>query len=270
MQSLQPEPILQSRLMDPPWALRGGMRLPGTGPIAGDDWIRRDQAFAGQMALRDRLIDARLNEVHALRAEALAPARELLAMVLDILRGDAGYRVGADEVTRPDGVVVRLDTDAPLLTLGRLVQEDFCLLQHRGDEHVMTGAILCFPASWSLAEKMDRPLTGIHRPVDSYDGNIARRVQRMFDAIRPGMSIMRANCLLYSDFHLFQPRSEMDRRVKPSGAPPFVRTERQCLLRLPASGAVVFTIHTTVARVADLSEGDRADLKNYLYTHTDA
>ncbi|MGR3344574.1 MAG: hypothetical protein ACU0DI_15375 [Paracoccaceae bacterium] len=69
--SLQPDPILQSRLTDPPWALRSDTKLPGTGPVEADGWIRADDAFAGQMALRDRLIAERQEAVHSLRPAAL-------------------------------------------------------------------------------------------------------------------------------------------------------------------------------------------------------
>ena len=83
-------------------------------------------------------------------------------------RSDAG-------ITCPDGHVQPLDFDDPLRTLGQIVQEDICLLQKRGDEHVLTGAVLCFPASWRLADKAGRPLIGIHDTVPEYDSDIARR-----------------------------------------------------------------------------------------------
>lgn len=262
--ALQPGPILQSQLMDPPWALKGGARLPGTGPVDADDWLRTDDAFAAQMALRDRLIAERTDAVHALRTQAIPAAQEILRMALEILRTRPGYQVGESAVCRPDGVEVAINTDAPLLTLGQLVQEDICLLQARGDEHVMTGAILCFPASWSLDEKIGRPLSGIHQPVAEYSGDIARRVQRLFNAIRPGTPIMRANCLAYADASLFQPRREGQRRERPAPAAPFLRTERQCLLKLPQTGAVVFTIHTTVVARATLTASDRALAASWL------
>ncbi|MCG6904351.1 MAG: DUF3445 domain-containing protein [Rhodobacter sp.] len=264
MNDLQAGPILQSRLIDPPWALRNGARLPGTGPIGPDDWLRRDDAFDGQMALRDRLIADATDRVHRLRDRARPAAQEILQMALDILRHRPGYETGDTHVTRPDGLGVRIDRDAPLLTLGRLVQEDIVLLQPDGGEHAMTGAVLCFPASWTLDEKIDRPLTGIHEPVDSYSDDIARRVQRLFDAIRPGHPIVRANCLLYDDAALFQPRREAEPRVRPLGESRFVRSERQCLLRLPETGAVAFTIHTTVVALADLPAADRAALAAHL------
>jgi hypothetical protein len=56
-------------------------------------------------------------------------------------------------------------------------------MERRGDEHVLTAAVLCFPASWHLADKIGRPLTTIHVPVKVYDETLARRVQRLFDGV---------------------------------------------------------------------------------------
>jgi len=83
----------------------------------------------------------------------------------------------------------------PLIVAGRLVQEDLVVLERPegGDEHVLTGAILCFPSNWTLAEKFGKGLARIHLPIESYDASIARRVQRMFDLIRPEAPVMRAN-----------------------------------------------------------------------------
>ena len=40
-----------------------------------------------------------------------------------------------------------------------------------------------------------------------------------------------------------------------AGEAPFLRSERQCILRLPQSGAVVFSIHTYVLARADVASG---------------
>lgn len=244
-------PVLQRHLPQMPWMQPATARLPGIQPVAPGDWLRLDEAFAGQMAERDRLIRDCPQVVHALLPEAEAPAQELLDLVLAELPQLGGYAIGPHEVIRPDGVAVPLDRSAPLLTLGRLVQEDFALHTRQGAEHALTGAILCFPASWTLAEKLGRPLTGIHAPVAVYDAGVAARVQRLFDAIRPGQPLWRANALLYQDPALHQPRRENERRPKPAERN-YLRSERQCLVRLPQTGAVVFSIHTTVVHVDDV------------------
>lgn len=255
--------ILQASLPFAPWADPRTRRLPGILPLEPGDWLRADDAFAGQMAERDRLIAARPEVVHALSDRARPAAAELLDTVLEDLRGKPGYTVAAETVTRPDDVTVRLDRAEPLLTLGRLVQEDFCLLERAEgeDEHILTGAILCFPASWTLAEKFLRPLIGIHIPVAVYDADIARRVQRLFDAIRPGQGLWRANALLYNDAELHHPRTEAAPRVRPQGVAPYIRSERQSLTRLPRTNAVVFAIHTWVLRRENLTPAQEQALQ---------
>ncbi len=252
-------PILQERLPYAPWMEGRTWRLPGIVPAEPEGWLLRDEAFAAQMAERDRLIAGRPALVHDLLEAGRGAAEELCALVLARLRADAGYRVGADAVLRPDGVEVALDAGAPLLTLGRLVQEDLCLMQPRGDEHVLTGAVLCFPASWTLAQKIGKPLTGIHVPVPHYDEGMARRVQRLFDAIRVGQPLMRFNALIYDDPTLHQPRREGEARPRPVEKI-YLRSERQVLMRLPQTGAVLFSIHTYVVRIASLTVAEREGL----------
>ena len=245
--------VLQSHLPNSLWSDPAQARLPGIQPLDWGDWLVVDDAFQGQMALRDQLISRRREKVLMLDPTAQDAAVELLEHVLKALLTSPDYVVSATKVTRPDGVTVQIDYSDPLATAGRLVQEDLCLLQKHGDEHVLSGAVLCFPAGWTLAEKFMRPLTRIHDPVPSYDGNIARRVQRMFDAIRVQQPLWRANILFYEDPTLFAPHFEHAPRPTTVNDAPYVRSERQSLLRLASSQAVVFSIHTYVVRWSDLS-----------------
>ncbi|MCV6593018.1 MAG: DUF3445 domain-containing protein, partial [Silicimonas sp.] len=146
------------------------------------------------------------------------------------------------------GTEVTINPDDPLHTLGHLICEDLCLLQKRGERHALTGAVLCFPAGWTLAEKIDRPLDTLHGPVAAYDDNIARRVQRLLDGVRIGHPIWRANLLPYADPALYQPRREADKSRPHAPVEPYERSERQVLWRLPKTGAVVFVIHTSVTQ----------------------
>ena len=229
--------IFQTHL---PPEMQGDPRLPGIGPCGPEDWLRVDETYAGQLAYRAHLIATAPETVIWCAPDARPAAREMLEEALAILPS-LGFAVDAANVTCPDGRVVRTDFERPLYTLGHLLQEDICILQKQGDEHVLTAAVLCFPASWSLAEKVGRPLTAIHTPVAEYDGNIANRVQRLFDGVQVGRPLWRFNKLMYVDSDLHQP----SHRMRPN-APVFLRSERQCILRLPKSEAVVFTIHTWV------------------------
>jgi dimethylamine monooxygenase subunit A len=255
-------PILQSHLPFAPWMDPRTSRLPGVLPLIDEDWTWVDDAFAGQMAERDRLIASNPTAVNALQDRGRPAANELYQMILERLRHRQGYELTPQSVRRPDGVEVMLDPDRPLLTLGRLVQEDLCLMEQDDAEHVLTGAILCFPAGWTLTQKLDRPLTHVHAPVASYDADIARRVQRMFDAIRTEQPLWRANSLIYDDPTLYQPRLEGVPRPKPVHNA-YARSERQCFVRLPKTRAVVFAIHTYVVRMADLAPDVAQGLRDF-------
>ncbi len=234
-------------------------RLPGIAPLAEADWLMVDEAYAAQMAERARLLAERRREVLAVTPEGEAAAKELLAFVLGWLVAHApGYRVGEGEVERPDGVIVALDRGDPMGTLGHLVQEDLCLMEKRGPEHHLTAAVVCFPASWRLADKIGRPLTGIHVPVPEYDDGIARRVQRLFDGVQVGRPLWRFNALRYAEPDLFQPHARSAPRAQEARSLPYLRSERQCVVRLPDTRACVFSIHTFMVKAAQGLSGASA------------
>jgi hypothetical protein len=237
-------PILQTRLNYDPTKPQA---LPGIAPMDPADWIMVDDAYPGQMAARRHLLATQRDTVLALDPRARPAALELLDAVLVDLAARADHMVTQHHVQRPDGVSITLDRDDPMATLGHLVQQDLCLMEKHGAEHVLTAAVLCFPASWTLDEKFMRPLTAIHVPVDSYDDSMARRVQRLFDGVQVGRPLWRFNALWYADPTLHQPRREADRRPERGAEDArYLRTERQSLVRLPQTGAVVFGIHTSV------------------------
>ena len=255
--------VLQKRLPEAPWMDAARWRLPGTVPIDPSLWLMQDDAFAGQMAERDRLIRDWRDAIVTCLDAASDAAQECLDLVLDTLRGTRGYKVEESVVQRPDGIVIPVDRTQPMETTGRLIQEDICILQDNDQgEHVLTGACLCFPASWTLSEKIGRPLTRIHAPVAEYSEDVSRRVQRLFNAIRPEVALMRANALLYARPDLHQPRLEGDTNLVET-APherPYLRSERQVLRRLPDTGAVVFSIHTFVVPLSALTTEQRDSL----------
>jgi len=242
-------------------------QLPGIAPMDMADWLHRDEAYAEQMAYRDRLITDERDVVFAAAPEVAGPSGELLDMVKDHLSSAPDHDVG-EALTRPDGARVPLTGDHPLALLARMTQEDWCILwkPENEDEHVLIGAALLFPSRWSLAEKMGKPLIVIHSRVPQYDDSLAPRVQRFFDAIQPGRALVRANWLVHTTPELHQPLTEAakakrDREPKDQH---YLRVERQTLIRLPHSRAIVFGIKTVVTATKDLADDQRAGLLNAL------
>lgn len=254
--------ICQSRLPVRPWSDPRLNRLPGLVPLGDDPWPVVDEAYAAQMAYRAELL-AREGDRVLRQSDGARPALdELYGMVLARLAAREDFRIGDTTATCPDGRQVALDPSRPLETLNALVQEDLCVMEkpEGADEHVLTAALLCFPANWTLAEKFMRPLVRIHKPVASYDADIARRVQRLFDGVQAGRPVWRANALVHDDADLFQPKPEGAPRAEGKGGEKWLRSERQTLIRLPETRAVLFSIHTYVLPFSRLDPADRAIL----------
>lgn len=234
----QGAPILQSHLPFTPWSDPALARMPGMKPVEEGAWIVADDARAAQLTERRRLLAEKRDEVCRILPCAVPAFAELLEVVLLELR----------PAVVPSGEV-------PDILCG-LVQEDLLILQSEGGAHVLTGGLLCFPASWTLAEKVGHPLARIHAPVADYDARLAGQVERLFDRVPVGRAMWRANALGYASADLHQPRTEAAPKV--SGPNRFLRCERQTVVRLPRSRAIVFAVHTYVVTPDALTPEQRA------------
>ena len=185
------------------------------------------------LAARNAAFDAHPDAVQLTDA-AEAPGQELAAML---------------------GVNGRLEGAA------RSAWEDMCLLTRRDGEDIyrLVGAAVAFPTDWHPADKLGLPLVAMHAPIDGYAEQLATGVDRFMAKLRPGRIFGRCNWFVApTGAHRWiarEPASEAFAHVTPenAGETLFVRCERQALRRLPASGAIVFTIGIHVAPLGQLS-----------------
>tara|TARA_R110002073_G_scaffold70845_1_gene174581 strand:+ start:1052 stop:1900 length:849 start_codon:yes stop_codon:yes gene_type:complete len=233
-------------------------------PLDPAEWIAPDDSLPAQLAEKERLIGERLPEVFAALPGSETAQAELLALLLNHLathfpdlyrRHGEAMQIGTDRR-------VALDTgEPPLLTAGRLVQEDLCLMQSpaEAEPYVLTAASLCFPSRWRLVDKIGRPLAAIHAPVPLYADRMARQVDRFFQHLKVEKPVWRINWSLLDDDALFQPtghgRTAADPRFSPEtiGDNVWFRSERQTLVRLPQTRAVVFGIRIYQATLAQVT-----------------
>jgi dimethylamine monooxygenase subunit A len=241
-----------------PWRLAMALR-----PLDPADWLRPDDEIERDLAEKDRLIAERLDEVFAETSGSETACAELLASLLNHLPMHHPDRYRRDGHTMRVGLhrVIPLDSaESPLLTAGRLVQEDFCILQTvpEGSYH-LTAATLCFPTRWRLHDKLGRPLAAIHDPVPAYADKLAKPVDRFFQHLKPGKPVWRINWSLLDDPALFQPtghgRTLADLSITSEniGEKVTFRSERQTLVRLPETGAIVFGIRNYRAPLRDIA-----------------
>jgi dimethylamine monooxygenase subunit A len=255
-----PNAICQTTLPVAPWMDALAARLPGLQPVAAGDWLRVDDAYAAQMAYRDRLLEERRDEVVMRAAGPVEAEAVLLEQVIAAVLALPGFARVEGGIRRPDGVVVEPGReDSAIIAAARLAQEDFLILEQTSEGHVLTSAVLCFPASWSLHQKIGRNMLRIHEPVHRYDDNLAKRVNRVMDVLQQDNAVWRANVLCYNDPELHQPKLEHERRAFDPAGPAWVRVERQTLKRLTET-ATVFAIHTYVVPLEKLSPEQLASL----------
>lgn len=232
-------------------------------PLDPAEWTRPDGLLEEQLAEKDRLIAERRAEVTAQLPGSEPGQAELLSRLAAYLpeRYPAIYRHD-DGVMRIGGLRrVSLASLPAIETAGRLTQEDFCLMQSPGEgqPYRLTAASLCFPTRWRLADKLGKPMQAIHGPVPLYAEKMGRQVDRFFQHLKADKPVWRINWSLIDDPALFQPTghglTEEDPRFQPEtiGENVWFRFERQTLVRLPETGAIVFGIRiyqTTLGEVA--------------------
>ncbi|GJP29084.1 hypothetical protein CLOM_g75 [Closterium sp. NIES-68] len=149
--------------------------------------------------------------------------------------------------------------------------------------YLVSGAVL-FPNGWILPEKLGLPTAQIHGPVPLYESTISRAVNKFLNNLQPGSPFSRSNWTITDDPRLFRPISEASYAslvqlranmgessqqtleqghpaegqaqeqpqsdeedpitVENAGWKLFTRSERETFVRLPETGAVLFTIRT--------------------------
>ncbi len=224
-------------------------RVPGMLPTTLQEWLCCDDAYDAQMALRDDLIATRRDAVIAMLPEARAAVKDCFNLLIPLIAAQPGFAISGSRIQRPDGTVVARDLNDPLGTLGRLVQEDLCILIPGAAGtagRVLGAAVLCFPSNWMLAEKLGRGVEAIHSPVPEYTADLSKRVNRLLDAVAVDRPLWRVNGMPTGTPELFLPKSERIPHPTRPKQPKYFRSERQTLVRLPNTKAVVFSIHTTL------------------------
>ena len=228
-------------------------------PLDPRDWIEPDANLARDLAEKDALLTGRRDVVFR-DEEASRPAqRETLALLADFLpaRFPQLYVARGNEIAVA-GRAVALDSDAPLLVASRLVQEDLCVMTRGETGWRLAAASLCFPSTWSLAEKIGLDMANIHTHVPGFPGRMQEIVARIFDNLRAEAPVQRLNWSIYGDGDLHHPESKSNPRERfPDETPPLerahIRVERQTLRKLPETGAILFTIRVYADPVRDLA-----------------
>ncbi len=217
-----------------------------------EHWIEVDDLLAQQLREKDELFASKHGIVFQAASDTLEAQGEVLRLFMDYLPN----RYPQIYARAEDGITVKPIArtydpadyaDRPLELAARLVQDDLVLMRKQDGEHKLVAAALCFPSSWSLAEKFGKAMADIHGPVPGFGrgGRTAAMIERIFSNLKPEQPVERFNWSLYDTPELFYPeRSHTKSGLfdKAGNQNIWLRIERQTLRRLPKSGDILFTI----------------------------
>ncbi len=250
-------------------------------PLDLKNWIEIDRNFSNELSEKRFLLSKRHEDVFATLSEAMPGSYEVLTLLIEHLTKQFPQFYKATDQKLHNLVTDEfwsLPPEAmhPLELAGRLIQEDLCLLgwsAHK-NTYILTGASVCFPTRWVLAEKIGQPLERIHHPVPGYEDQLADKVIKFFDRLKVPRPAWRLNWSLINDPSLFQPRGhgrlERDTTIttQNAGEKLWIRIERQTLRRLPRTRDILFgirvyvyplkTLATRTERAAQLANAIRA------------
>jgi hypothetical protein len=241
----------------------------GLRPIAPERWISPDARRLPELALKHDLLASRRDVVVRERSDTRPAQAELLRMLAGHLAEVHGEARDSDGMMGALGGSRTADlsdgAEPPIVRAARLVQDDLVLMRKDQDGWRLVAACLCFPSTWSLAEKFNQPMDAIHEAVPGYAGQMAGRINRIFDHLPTGQVVERFNWSIYGDDELHHPEPKSGPRAWQGlcggiAERAFVRVERQTLRRLPASQDIVFTIrvHVDPVRVFREHPGGKA------------
>ncbi|KAK6529956.1 hypothetical protein TWF281_009106 [Arthrobotrys megalospora] len=156
------------------------------------------------------------------------------------------------------------DPKDALKTLAKTVEEDILLLQKEPEKETysLQAFIACFPNGFDSSQKMGMELRKIHEPVPMFEEKLAGSMDRFFGRVEVGRWVRRFNWTISTHGKLFLPTGnhiyegeelpeelesvELDKT--------YLRVERQVLLRLPVSKALVFFVKTYMTPLKEIKE----------------
>lgn len=244
----------------------------GLEPVGEAEWLETDEAFLPQLARKQDLLASARETVFQAKEDTVDAQREVLDLVfsnlcsrpdaypdwsggLPVLRHENGEAVFAGDPGEPE-----------LLTASRFIQEDLVLMRKSEAGYYLAAACLCFPSSWSLADKFGQSMHGIHEHVPDFNtGRMGQVVARIFQNLQTGQLLARYNWSIYDTPELHHPSPKslspqiLDGSLASLGAL-FIRVERQTLRRLPGSGDILFTIKIHHDPISQLQRDPRCAL----------
>ncbi|KAF3929086.1 hypothetical protein ABW20_dc0106067 [Dactylellina cionopaga] len=245
----------------------------GLEKCAPNDLFLIDSSYPSRIALRKELVSQHSNTLGASLQSADA-VKELYSCLLsdhlpsrfpNLFIANKERSIFKNNVSGDESPLQPPEpTLSALKILASTVEEDILILQKDPTEDVyrLHAFIACFPSGFDPSEKMGMTLREIHGPVPSFEKTLAPSMDRFFGRLEVGKWVRRFNWTISLTEKLFLPivSHVYDNQPVPREFEhvdlnkTFLRVERQVLLRLPASRAIVFFIKTYMTPLSEVKE----------------
>ncbi|HAQ34402.1 MAG: hypothetical protein CMF74_00535 [Maricaulis sp.] len=202
-------------------------------------WLSPDPE-AGWLPEKNRRLDADPDKYYRGRPDAAAAEAEALMRVCEATGQQAPRR---DE---PD-----------LIRAGRLVSDDLVVMQQLEAGWTATALLLAQPTFFSLEDSFDRELFALHTPVPGGVPGLATKIAKVFDRMPAGGVFERFNWTVQIGHERWWPHGSAMREQLDTQSPEdaarqlYLRVERQTLVRLEETGAVLFCIRICLDPLAE-------------------
>jgi hypothetical protein len=143
----------------------------------------------------------------------------------------------------------RSDDAEQLLALARVWEPDFVWLHPDADGiHRLIAGVVCFPSSWALRDKLNKPIREVHGPVPALNETLGRQIDTFLAALVPGTAWTRDNLGFSRDaernHHPDRSRCRLDETVTLNEV--WLRVEQQLLMKLSTCDSVLFGIRVEI------------------------
>ena len=157
-----------------------------------------------------------------------------------------------------DGSRHALAGSEPLEVLGRVLEEDFILIEKVDGADIISAASNAYTTSGRIVSSVGRSMRFAHEFVPGLNDQLGARIDRVLANVQTGAPVVRFNWVLTSIADRLFPEGSHDANVEASeraaealdddhrraGEMLWVRVERQTFVRLPETRALAFGIHT--------------------------
>lgn len=231
-----------------PFRWRLGLR-----PLDLNDWLRLDDGALTEWSHKQQALEQHRDTVLAYLPDVEAEATEILDAVVEHLGRRHPHHVARCGPLDPNL--------HPLEAAGRLTSEDLVMMVERDGCLVVGGGLVAAPNRWDLRSKLGRTLGEVHEPVAQLNAQLAGPIDGFFARLRPERSWWRLGWGLLATDQWYlpldgtaAPTPEFPRVDAPDAAERlYLRVERETLRRFPRTGAVLFTIGTTIRPLSHLA-----------------